>query len=105
MTSHREEGETPAFVRRMVDRLGLLVPRLVALPAGSYLHASDMLSDIRVGLNLADLQRERAGLSADEIEITASLMGGLSAHFQDKLADAKARPGPLLLTSIDDAII
>jgi uncharacterized membrane protein YccC len=104
MTSHREEGETPAFVRRMVDRLGLLVPRLVALPTGSYLHASDMLSDLRVGLNLADLQRERAGLSADEIEIAEGLLGGLSTHFQDKLADAKAQPGPWLLTSIDEAI-
>ncbi|MDR3457340.1 MAG: FUSC family protein [Verrucomicrobiae bacterium] len=104
LTSRREAGGTPAFVRRMVDRLGLLVPRLVALPAGSHLHASDMLSDIRVGLNIADLQRERAGLSANEIEITDSLLGGLSRHFRDKLADAKARPSPLLLTGIDDAI-
>ena len=104
MTNHREESETPAFVRRMVDRLGLLVPQLVALPVGSYLHASDTLSDIRVGLNLADLQRDRAGFSADEIAITENLMDGLGAHFQNKLTDAQALPSPLLLTSIDEAI-
>jgi hypothetical protein len=104
MTGRREAGETPAFVRRMVDRLGLLMPRLVALPAGSYLRDSDMLNDIRAGLNIADLQRERSGLSANETEIAESLMGGLNMHFQNKLADATARPGPLLLTAIDEAI-
>jgi uncharacterized membrane protein YccC len=99
------ENERIAFVRRMVDRLGLLVPRLVALPAGSYLHASDILSDIRVGLNLADVQRERAGLSASEQEIFRELSKGLSAYFQSKLADSKTRPGQGLLERLDAAIV
>ena len=104
LTRQREEVEVSAFVRRMVDRLGLLVPRLVALPAGSHLHATDMLSDIRAGLNLADVQRERAGLSAEENEIAGDLLTGVSLHFQDKLAVATAQPGRALLDKIDAAI-
>lgn len=104
LTRPRGELDASAFVRRMVDRLGLMVPRLIALPAGSHLHATDMLSDIRVGLNIADVQRERAGLSALETEMAGHLMAGVSAHFQDKLADATARPGAGLLEAIDSAI-
>jgi uncharacterized membrane protein YccC len=104
LTRQREALDASAFVRRMVDRLGLLVPRLVALPAGSHLHATDLLADLRVGLNIADLQRESSGFSVNEIEIAGNLLDGLSAHFQDRLAHANARPGPLLLSGIDDAI-
>jgi uncharacterized membrane protein YccC len=104
LTRQRETLDASAFVRRMVDRLGLLVPRLVALPAGSHLHASDMLGDIRVGLNIADVQRERSGLSAEETSITENLLAALSAHFQNKLANVTAQPGAALLEKIDAAI-
>lgn len=104
LTRQRETLDASALVRRMVDRLGLIVPRLLALPAGSHLHAADLLSDMRVGLNIADLQRERSGLSASESEIAGDLLAGLSAHFQDKLARATAEPGAALREQIDAAI-
>lgn len=93
-----------AFVRRMVDRLGLLVPRIGALPPGSEVHAADMLADLRVGLNIADVQREQSGLSEREARTADALMTALEAHFRGKLADARAVPGRALLAELDAAI-
>ena len=74
------------------------------IAAGLYLHAADMLGDIRVGLNIADVQRERAGLSAPEMKICQTLLAGLGEHFQNKLARAALQAGPAMLARIDSAI-
>lgn len=43
----------------MMDRLGLMVPRLAAVEAGADTAASDALRDLRVGLNVIGLRREQ----------------------------------------------
>ena len=93
--------DSRAIARRMVDQLGLLVPRLVALPEDSPFHASDALTDMRVALNVADMQRARCGLFNQENQTLGGLMTGLSAHFRAKLSDAQAEPGKALLAEID----
>jgi len=100
-----KDPDSSALVRRMVDRLGLLVPRLVALPPDSQLHAADVLGDMRVGLNIADIHRERSGLSESESATAETLMTALSAYFRVKLSDAQAQPGAALLGRIDDGIV
>ena len=49
----------------MIDRLGLLAPRLAALPPGHDLEHRDVLAQPRIGLNIVDLRRARHALSAD----------------------------------------
>ncbi len=97
-------AESGVFVRRMVDRLGLLVPRLAALPEGSEAHAADLLADLRAGLNIADAQREQTGLSDNEAETAGTLMAALKAHFRAKLSNPRLQPSPSLLAEIDGAI-
>jgi uncharacterized membrane protein YccC len=51
-------ADIQALIRRVVDRLGLLVPRLAA-SGDATLRTEDVLSDLRTGINIAELQRLR----------------------------------------------
>jgi uncharacterized membrane protein YccC len=95
------ERVTPAeFSARMVDRVGLLTPRL-ALADARDLPASDALRDLRVGLNMTLLQavRDRLGRGGTALR---PLMTRLSRHFArlPAAADGEAR----LLVSLDNAL-
>ncbi|HEY0198692.1 MAG TPA: FUSC family protein [Rhodanobacter sp.] len=52
------------MLQRMVDQLGLLVPRMAALAPGSDLNGADILRDLRVGLNTLKIQRNKSGVPA-----------------------------------------
>ena len=65
----------------MLDRIGLLAPRLAALPPEDAEWTAELLSEVRVGINLVELRRIRAGLSADEFESMARLLSALGHHF------------------------
>jgi uncharacterized membrane protein YccC len=72
------------FSARMVDRVGLLAPRL-ALAASQPnpqqdLQATDALRDLRIGLNMTILQDVRSQLGRGEAAIKP-LMAQLSRHF------------------------
>jgi uncharacterized membrane protein YccC len=65
----------------MMDRLGLLMPRLAAVSPGADLAAADVLTDLRVGLNVIGLQRELVFLSVDEQRLAARVLKGVAAHY------------------------
>lgn len=74
------------FSARMVDRIGLLAPRLALAaqatpddPQG--LQARDALRDLRVGLNMTLLQQIRAQLGRGDAAL-GPLMAQLSHHFE-----------------------
>ncbi len=64
--AERRTDDVSAWTGRMLDRLGLLTPRLGALADDDRHSATDMLNDLRVGLSVAELgalQRELASAS------------------------------------------
>ena len=64
----------------LLDRLGLLVPRLAAVGAGNELAAVDALTDLRIGVNMVDLQRDRDALPpAVRVAVDKVLFGTASA--------------------------
>lgn len=86
----------------MMDRLGLLMPRLAAVSPGADLAAADALLDLRVGLNVIGLQREMNFLTTTERSQTAEVLAGIAAHYRgNPLISASAS----LLEAIDRAII
>jgi uncharacterized membrane protein YccC len=85
----------------MMDRLGLLMPRLAAVSPGADIAAADALVDLRVGLNTIGLQREMAFLSPAEQQRNAAVLTGVAAHYQGNPLQAAA---PSLRQAIDDAI-
>ncbi len=85
----------------MMDRLGLLMPRLAAVSPGADIAAADALVDLRVGLNTIGLQREMAFLSEAEQRSNAAVLAGVAAHYQGNPLLAAS---PDLQRAIDDAI-
>jgi hypothetical protein len=43
----------------MLDRVGLIAPRLAALPPDDAEWTADLLAEVRVGINLVELRRVR----------------------------------------------
>ena len=96
--------DTSAFVRRLVDRFGLLVQCAVALPEGTGIVPERVLSELRIGLNIADLQRVRADLPPSHSSTIAPLLQGLNMHFKASLPMDMDDRQQKLLPLIDTAL-
>jgi uncharacterized membrane protein YccC len=100
--SGEQVASVPEFSARMVDRIGLLTPRLAMAGTHQDLKAADALIDLRVGLNMAQLLESRAVLGPAQAALWP-LLEHLSQHFE-------ARPGvdaaasARLLASLDNAL-
>ena len=86
----------------MLDRLGLLMPRLAAVSPGADIAAADVLLDLRVGLNAIGLRHELNFLSEAERRQTLPVLAGVAQHYRgNPLQPADS----LLLTHIDKSIL
>ncbi|MER2252470.1 FUSC family protein [Methylorubrum podarium] len=83
----------------MLDRVGLIAPRLAALPSDDAEWTADLLAEVRVGINIVELRRDRQHLSNPAREAVETLLGALSRHF-----GVKEEPTPGLLDAIDGAL-
>lgn len=95
--------EPGRFENRMLDRIGLLSPRLALCGPLGDLAAIDAVNDLRIGLNIADIQRARPLLDGSD-RCIARLMEGLRDHFRALARLGAAPPPPALLERIDAAI-
>ncbi|KQV51640.1 FUSC family protein [Massilia sp. Root335] len=92
----------PEFSARMVDRVGMLTPRLALAGKDQDLQAVDALRDLRIGLNMTLLQSVRAQLGRGEAAV-GPLMKQLSRHFALRPAvDAGCERS--LLDTLDNAL-
>lgn len=97
-----ERVTLPEFSARMVDRVGLLTPRLAQAGKQEDLQAVDALRDLRIGLNMTLLQDVRARLGHADAAV-APLMKQLARHFALRPA-VDAGCETRLLASIDGAL-
>ncbi len=96
----RGQRDRAAFAGVMLNRLGLLAPRLAAIPE-SYLRQVDGLSELRVGLNIVDLRRARHGLTSRTLRAMDDMLDRLAAAFRGHDGGPMS---PELLRSIDAAL-
>jgi hypothetical protein len=85
----------------MLDRLGLLAPRLAAVSPGADLAAADVLQDLRVGLNVIGLQQQLDHLPPAIRPPTSAVLAGIAAHYR---GNPLAAAPPALLAQLDAAI-
>lgn len=83
----------------MMDRLGLMVPRLAAVEVGADNAATDALRDLRVGLNVIGLHREQWRFSPSARTVCQDVFNDISQHYRHNPQD----PAPDSLRQAMDA--
>lgn len=100
----RAAPDPAAFAALLVDRLGLLTPKLAMAGAHEDLVGVDALRDLRVGMNLVAVQAARPDLSRGGQARIDAVLDGVGDHFSALAAGRAAPPSPDLLTRLDTAL-
>ncbi|MFP5513726.1 MAG: FUSC family protein [Alphaproteobacteria bacterium] len=104
LAGHRTAPSADGFESRMLDRVGLLSARLAQAGGSVDVDAIDAVRDLRVGLNVVELQRIRPVLGATAGPVLDRLLRGVAAHFR-ALSAKRLDPAPAeLLGSMDDLL-
>jgi uncharacterized membrane protein YccC len=101
----RGKRDRARFAGIMLDRIGLLAPRLATMAPDRNEAALDLLAELRVGLNIVDLRRSRRALPPRVVAEIDRMLDGLAAHFRAcTRRRAPVPPTPTLLMQIDRAL-
>ena len=100
-------GPPDAFgwVSRMLDRIGLLVPRLAGQAVDPGRSMVDALVDLRIGVSVGDLRQLRIESGDDEAELITPVLLGVGAYFATLDAAKPTPPTPALLGCIDRGLV
>lgn len=98
-TRHPDHRVT--FLSRLLDRFGLVVPRLASCAEGADGAAAKALADLRVGVNVVDLQRDGADLKGEARIAMDDLLDAVARYYRHR---APLPAEPALLEAIDRAI-
>ncbi|MBZ9873247.1 FUSC family protein [Mesorhizobium sp. BR1-1-9] len=89
---------------RMLDRLGQLVPRLASME-DKELARTDGYAEIRLGLNIVELQQLQRRLTPDEDADVRTVLSGVADLYRERVRRRSAiDPSPQLLHEIDTAL-
>ena len=91
------------YAARMLDRIGLLQPRLAMAKRPDDLVAADALKDLRVGRDITELQRARRHLPMADATI-APVLDSLARFFRQRSAWRGGDKAPEMLAQIDRAL-
>jgi len=101
-----DASDRAVLVARMLDRLGLLTPRLAALPPDSDAGGNDAMLDLRVGVGVIDVRASRLQLSEKSRRAVDAVLDGIAAYYGALAAEfgKPPRTRALLLEQIDRAM-
>ena len=100
----RQAPDKAAFAATLVDRLGLLTPKLATVGTRDDFVGVDALRDLRVGMNLVAVQTARPDLPPEGKGQVDAALDGVGDHFAALAAGQRDAPGEDLLTRIDAAL-
>lgn len=99
---HGGEDHGLELAALMLDRVGLMAPRLKALPADDAEWIADVLAEVRVGINIVEIRRVRAELPPRAARAVEHVLANTARYFREP--PHSPRIGPLLLENIDRAL-
>ncbi len=103
-TDPRQQPDTVKWINTMLDRIGLLTPRLAELGSDTTAPLLDILRDTRVGMSLDDLHRFRVRAHARDDRLLDVVLGRVRQHFDRLGARGQGAPDPALVRAIDTAL-
>ncbi|WP_072377273.1 FUSC family protein [Hyphomicrobium sp. NDB2Meth4] len=98
--SHGGRSHGLELAALMLDRVGLMAPRLAALPPEDAEWTKELLAEVRSGINIVELRRVRALLPPRAEAAVESVLVDVARHFRANLEGGDAA----LVTTIDAAI-
>jgi uncharacterized membrane protein YccC len=91
IAANRSTANLMVFAALMLDRLSLVVPRLAISAEGADGAAASALADIRVGVNIIELQRQALYVPEQLRNAIRTMLDGIAAHYRrDRLDPADA---------------
>ena len=96
--------DAPGWVARMLDRIGLLAPRLALSGEDPGLPLIDALTDLRVGVAVGELRQLRIDTAADDGTTLTPVLQGVATHYRGLRPDRPTQPEPRLLADLDHAM-
>lgn len=96
----RGTGHGLELAALMLDRVGLIAPRLASLPAEMSASVGDLLADVRVGINLVEVRRVRRRLTGP----ARSAVDRVLALAARQLRGRTGQPDSALLAALDEAL-
>jgi uncharacterized membrane protein YccC len=100
----RSAPEPAAFAALLVDRLGMLTPKLAQVGESHDLVGVDALRDLRVGMNLVAVQAARPDLGLEGQAAVDDALDGVGDHFAALASGRGGAPGEALLHRLDRAM-
>ena len=102
--SRHGSGDRARFAGLMLDRIGLLAPRMAAIGPDSPLSAVDLLGELRAGLNIVTLRKTRRSLPAPVRAAVEDVLATLADHFRHRAAGGPGAGDTTLLAQLDAAL-
>jgi uncharacterized membrane protein YccC len=87
IAANRSSAKLTSFVALMLDRLSLVVPRLAVSAAGADGAAVAALADLRVGVNIINLQRDAATLPEQPRSAVRTMLDAIAKHYRRRSLD------------------
>lgn len=101
IAANRSLTNLNVFAQLMLDRLGLVIPRLAISAEGLGGAATSALADIRVGINIIRLQRDAMHLPEQLRRAIRTMLDAIAIHYRGRNLD---RADVALLGAIDRVI-
>jgi uncharacterized membrane protein YccC len=92
------------WASRMLDRVGLLMPRLSRAGRDPELETADALRDLRTGVVMIALQEVAKDLNKRARDAMTGVFDGIAAHFRALARGRRQLPAPALLGYLDRLI-
>ena len=105
--ARRARGRAPDTARwtsKMLDRIGLLLPRLATHERDPAKPLLDALVDLRIGFVAGELESLERSASPAERHLVSDMLDELGEHFRYLDPAAPAAPAETLLTRIDQSV-
>ncbi len=89
---------------QLVDRLGLVTPKLATASGEDGGEAIDALADVRIAMNLAMLQQSRADFSPSQSAVIERVLTHVGQHFANRAAGRASEPSADLLAVVNEGL-